>query len=155
MKAFQFVEEFNSIHGDKVTLCVTDKVPGNERELPFYYYDIIENDADAVVGKISIRIGNNYHSYYNGNIGYEILEAYRGNKYSLEACQLVLRVAAYYEMDLIYITCNYDNYASIKIINLLGAEFIETVEIPRDYVYYHEGIKPHNIYKLTLMEEHT
>ncbi len=68
------------LYQDEVTLKILEKNPGDEIMLPFYYYNIwVDN---IIVGKISIRIGSNYHSYYNGNIGYGIEEEYRGNGYA-------------------------------------------------------------------------
>lgn len=42
----------------------------------FYYYDIYENKYNKKVGKIIIIICYNYHSYYNGHIGYELDEEF-------------------------------------------------------------------------------
>lgn len=42
------------------------------------------------VDKISIRIGNDFHSYYNGQIGYEIFKKHRWSKLAYKACTMVL-----------------------------------------------------------------
>jgi predicted acetyltransferase len=45
-----------------------------------------------------VRIGRNFHSHYDGNIGYEIDEPYRGNGYAYEACLLVIGIARCHKM---------------------------------------------------------
>ena len=117
--------------------------------LPFYYYDICVNSI--VVGKISIRIGNNYHSYYNGNIGYEIDKEYRGNNYAYKACKLVLQVAKAHGMGELVLTCDESNIASYKTIEKLGAELIEIIKPPEDYFAYRENMERQRIYKLQLV----
>ena len=88
-----FLDCFDAIIGDPLTLKIIEKNPGNEQTIPLYYYEICLTDSGQPVGKISIRIGHNFHSYYNGNIGYEIDEPYRGHHYAAAACRMVLPVA--------------------------------------------------------------
>ena len=118
--------------------------------MPFYYYDIYENRTGNHIGKISIRIGDNYHSYYNGHIGYEIEEAYRGNHYSYHAAVLVLSVARAHHMNSIYLTCKASNKASRKIIERTHAVFKEIVKIPKDCFFWRENIEDYCIYRLKL-----
>ncbi len=145
-----FDEKFFCLSGDSIELRLIDTYDGGDGELPFYWWDIILKSKNVPIGKISFRIGHNYHSYYNGNIGYEIDEIYRGNQYSLLACQLVLQVARYYEMDKIYLSCDYDNIASYKTIEKLGAKLIEEIVPPEDYFFYYEGIEKQRIYELKI-----
>ncbi|CCV63899.1 hypothetical protein BN85403220 [Alteracholeplasma palmae J233] len=86
----KFYDEFDSLEDEVLKLNIIDKNIGNESEIPYYYYAIILKERNVEIGKISIRIGHNSHSYYNGNIGFEIYEAYQGNNYSLNASKLVL-----------------------------------------------------------------
>lgn len=143
-----FNRDFFYIEGDHIALRLIDTYDGENGALPFYWWDIVLKSDNTAVGKISFRIGHNYHSYYNGNVGYEVDEAYRGHHYALSACQLLSRVVRYHKMEKIYLTCNYDNAASYKTIEKLGATLIEEVCPPKDWIYYHEGIKVHRIYEL-------
>ena len=143
-----FNMEFGYIEGENIDLRLIDTFKGKENELPFYWWDIILKPQNIAVGKISFRIGHNYHSYYNGNIGYEVDKEYRGHHYALSACQLILRVARYHQMEKIYITCDYDNVASYKTIAKLGAKLIEEAQPPADYIFYYEGIPKHKKYEL-------
>lgn len=150
MRENLFHESFFNIIGEHLELRLINTYEGKDGSLPFYWWDIVLKSDNIAIGKISFRIGHNYHSYYNGNIGYEIDETYRGNHYALLACQLVLQVAQYHNMDKIYLTCDYDNEASYKTIEKLGAKLIEEVRPPEDYIYYYEGIANHKIYELSI-----
>lgn len=147
---FKLCENFNELSNEKLLLKIIEKHPGNEVMLPFYYYDIYQKDSYEQIGKISIRIGHNYHSYYNGHIGYEINENYRGNKYSLYASQLVIPIAKHHKLNYIYITCDQTNEASKKIIECLGGNLIEICKAPTDYFGWHENIAPYCIYQLNI-----
>ena len=146
MNCFTFLDEFDMLCQDEVALKILEKNHGNEEILPFYYYDICV--GDVIVGKISIRIGSNYHSYYNGNIGYEVDEEYRGNGYAYKACRLVLQVARAHGMTELILACKESNIASYKTIEKLGAELIEIVKPPKDYFAYYEEMEKQRIYKL-------
>ena len=149
---FPFSDRFDIIPGDNgMHLEIIEKYPGDEAMIPFYYYDIVVDGRQ--VGKISIRIGDNYHSYYNGHIGYEVEEADRGHRYSLSALKLVLPVARYHGMKRIYITCDESNAASRRIIELAGGQLVEIAPIPTDYFAWYEGIEDHCIYRLDLAEQ--
>ena len=149
-KLFEFNKDFFTLENDSVRLELIDTYAGNDKELPFYWWNIISKSRNVNVGKISFRIGHNYHSYYNGNIGYEVDEEYRGNHYALLACRLMPDVARYYGMDKLYLTCDFDNVASYKTIEKLGARLIEEVQPPKDYVFYYEGMPKQRIYELKI-----
>ncbi len=146
MNKFEFMNNFDILSNDEVTLKIYQKYQGDDELLPFYYYDIFV--GDTAVGKISIRIGSNYHSYYNGNIGYEIDKEYRGNNYSYKACKLVFQVAKVHGMSKLILTCDESNIASYKTIEKLGAELIEITKPPKDYFAYRDNMEKQRIYKL-------
>ena len=145
---FEFNDRFNEIVHGNMTLRLIEKNPGGRAQLPYYYYDIL---VDGIpVGKISIRIGDNFHTYYNGHIGYEINEEARGHGYARRACELVLDVARAHGMSRLYVTCTEDNAASYRTIESLGGSLLEICDVPREYFAWFEGIKRHRIYQVTL-----
>lgn len=148
--AFAFVNDFDEMDTPRLKLKIIAKEQGNEKEIPYYWYEILRKLDMVPIGKISIRIGHNYHSRYNGNMGYEVDEQYRGQHYALEAARAVLNVARYYGMKKIYITCEEDNAASYRTIEGLGAGLLEIAEIPQDYFGWYEGIPRHRIYELKM-----
>ncbi len=148
MKYFIFLNDFDILSDGEITLNITQKHKGDDELLPFYYYDILVGSES--VGKISIRIGSNYHSYFNGNIGYEIDEKFRGCNYAYKACKLVLQVAKAHGMNDLILTCDESNIASYKTIEKLGAQLIDIVKPPKDYFAYREDMEKQRIYKLNI-----
>lgn len=148
MTKFEFFNDFDFLSDGEITLRISQKYQGDDELLPFYYYDICIDDTP--IGKISIRIGNNYHSYYNGHIGYEIDKEYRGNNYTYKACKLILQVAKAHNMCELILACDESNIASYKTIEKVGAELIEIVKPPKDYFAYREDMEKQRIYKLCL-----
>ena len=147
---FIFTEKFDTIEKDGLVLKISQKYPGDEEMLPFYYYDIIDIPSGETAGKISVRIGNNFHSYYNGHIGYEVFEVYRGRGIAAKACKIVLDVARFHGMTSIYLTCGESNAASKKTIERHGAEFVECATVPKEYFAWREGMEKQIIYTLEL-----
>lgn len=147
--SFVFSDKFDNILFNSLSLKITEKNVGDNVMLPFYYYDIFNPEKENV-GKISIRIGHNFHSYYNGNIGYEVFKEYQGSGYAYKACQAILDVARFHRMGHIVITCDENNIASYKTIEKLGAELVEICDVPREYFAWYEGMERKRIYKLSL-----
>ncbi len=147
---FEFTDKFDKIESDELALKITQKYNGDDKMIPFYYYDIIRKTDSVTVGKISIRIGNNFHSYYNGHIGYEIFKEYRGNGYAYKANCMVHDVARFHGMEFVYLTCDESNIASYKTIEKLGAELVEICNVPKEYFGWCEGMERQKIYKLKL-----
>lgn len=145
---FSFSDRFDRIDGEGMTLRLMEKNPGDARQIPFYYYDILVDGVPA--GRISIRIGENFHSYYNGHIGYEVFPPFRGHGYEEKACRLVLEVARFHGMERLYLTCAESNTASRRTIEKLGAQLLEISPVPETYFGWHPGIEAHRIYQLKL-----
>ncbi len=146
----RFYNRFNQLENNELLLNVTEKNKGDDKILPFYYYDIIRKSDNKTVGKISARIGENFHSHYNGNIGYEVYEEYRGNHIAYKACTMVLEVFRAYAESYIYLTCDENNIPSYKTIERLGAELVEICTPPKEYFAYREGMTKQRIYKLNI-----
>ena len=89
-----FNQEFKTIKGNMLTLKLIETCVGDDKVIPFYYYDIYLKSISSPIGKISIRIGYNEHSYFNGNVGYEIDEAFRGNGYAKIAVMIAIPAIA-------------------------------------------------------------
>ena len=145
----RFFDEYDLLSDGFITLRLIEKNPGNSEIPPYYYYDIFAPSGEHA-GKISIRIGDNAHSYYNGHIGYEIDAAHRGEAYALRACKQVLPVAKAHGMQRLYLTCGISNAASRKTIERLGAELAEIAAIPESCFFWRPGIEHYCIYRLAL-----
>ena len=112
-------------------------------------YLIYLRDGTDSIGYCDLRLGHSKSLYYYGNIGYRIRKAYRGHGYAAKAVRLLLPVARECGMDHLIITASPENRPSIRTIEKLGAEFVETVEVPAWHpLFMSEKIK--NIYRLEL-----
>ena len=137
------------MHNTDISLQLIEKYPGDEVILPFYYFDIIKK-PEIHLGKISIRFGDSFQSYYNGHVGFEIFEEFRGNNYAYQATLLILDKAKSEGMNRLYLTCKESNGASRRIFEKLGANFIEITAIPTECFFYRHGIEDYAIYMLSL-----
>ena len=150
MKGSLFRKEFFFIDGDIVSLRLLETIEGNGDELPFYWWSIVEKTTGACVGKISLRLGHNYHSYWNGNVGYEVDEPYRGNHYAAIALKLVLPIAKAHGMDHLFVSCDENNAASYRTIERCGGKLLEISYPPEDWVFYRPGLALKRIYRIVL-----
>ncbi len=118
--------------------------------VPVYAFNICLIHSDIVVGEINLRIGDNLNIFYNGNIGYEVVPAHRGNHYALKASKLLLPFAKQHGLQTLAITCNPDNFASRRICELLDAKLLQIVDLPQDNDLYLEGEQQKCIYSIDL-----
>jgi tagatose 1,6-diphosphate aldolase len=119
--------------------------------VPAYRFQMRHAESDAVMGSISLRIGSvDRVVMYAGHIGYSVHAAHRGRHYAERATRLLLPLAAAHGMTELWITCSPDNLASRKTIERLGAEFVETVDVPPDYPLADGEIRKKRRYRLPL-----
>lgn len=145
---FSFSDHFDTLKRGNMTLKLIEKKARGRVQLPYYYYDIL---VDGVpVGKISIRIGDNFHTSYNGHIGYEVDPEFQGHGYARQACELVLEVARSHGMPSVLLTCAEDNAPSYHTIEKLGAKLLCITDVPKEYFAWYEGIPRHRVYQLDL-----
>ena len=143
--------ETDDLRNDKIYLSLTgtgEAVP-ERKWVPGYSFDICLTDGTKI-GFCNFRVDNSELTKYCGNIGYGIDEKYRGHHYSAEASKLLLKLAEKHGLKYVLINCEPDNSASNRICRLLNAEFIKTVDIPKDHEMYQQGMRQMNIYKLEI-----
>ncbi|RJQ60761.1 MAG: GNAT family N-acetyltransferase [Desulfobacteraceae bacterium] len=108
--------------------------------VPFYRFKVLDTNGDEV-GHINLRIGATRHvTMTAGHIGYEILPEYRGASYSYHAC---LAMAPFIRLhyDRVILTVDPENAPSMRIIEKLGAKFINETEVPIDDPAYAKGAR--------------
>lgn len=122
------------LYGNEIDIKLLSKSSGNPStgRSPEYKFQVKLHRSDVSIGHINVRFGNDEKIVkYIGHIGYGIDQDYRGNKYSIMACELVRRVLREHEIEKVIITCNPDNHASRKTCDGIGARLIEIIDIPR------------------------
>lgn len=128
--------------GDVVDLREKYRVSANSSYdgVPTVYYDILRHEDKQKVGTIDLRLSAEGSNYYYGNIGYNVIPAYRGHNYAYHACRVLFMIARKeFKMDELIITCSPDNEASFKTLKKLNGEFIELVEVPAGHLLYSIG----------------
>lgn len=129
-----------NLRGDRVLLRYSRILPGDSARgyLPAYHYRIlIKSGTDA--GHINFRVGDEPHDrYVAGHIGFEIAPEFRGARLAYRACRALQNWAAWVSGSVI-ITCDPDNLASRRTIELLGARFLGERMVPPDDPAYAEG----------------
>ena len=134
----EFLTDLPELVDRDLTLRLVEKVPAEHKKgfSPSYEFNAINTFTIEIMGEISLRIGWTHHErYFRGNIGFSIHETYRGHRYAARSCRLLMPIAKHHNIDPLWITCNVDNYASQRSIELAGAEYVETVSMPGDYPY--------------------
>ena len=99
--------------------------------MPAYVFYICDLEG-TILGACDLRIGHNENTFYGGNIGYQVLEEYRGNHYAAKATKLLFDLARKHNMEYLYISCNPDNLASRKTCERLGGEFLGIFILPEN-----------------------
>ena len=117
-------------HGD-LELRLADYSLHAFHRVPTYFFRMMSIDRDEEMGNINLRIGSNPHiERYAGHIGYGVRPAYRGHHYASRSLVLLLPFARSLGIDPLWITCDPDNAASRRSLEISGAEFIEVVDVP-------------------------
>ncbi|HEY2039137.1 MAG TPA: GNAT family N-acetyltransferase [Edaphobacter sp.] len=108
--------------------------------VPTYQFHMVHRETRAIVGNIRLSLGSTTHLVqYAGHIGYGVLPEQRGHRYAARAVRLLLPLACKVGLDPLWITCDPENLASRRTLELAGAEFIEIVSVPEDCIIRRKG----------------
>lgn len=109
-------------------------------KVPTYNFRMVDNATGEEAGSIRLRVGSSRHILcYAGHVGYAVNPPYRGHRYAARSLRLLLPLAAQLGIDPLWITCDPENAASRRTLELAGAEFIEIVEVPPDCIIFQSG----------------
>ena len=142
----------NLIEGSKINLKLKEQLAANPQKgyVPKLIYDIVLSGTDITVGECDARIGNNENTYWGGNIGYSVLEKYRGKGYATEAVKLLLKVFKDNDIKDVYITNEVSNLASKRVCEKAGAKFLGAKDLPLNHEMRKEGKKSVNIFLIQI-----
>ena len=133
--------ELEGMHDDTIKLTLAKMLPKGHPdmgEMPILFFNIRLLNG-TWIGQCDLRVGDSDKTAVLGHIGYGINEPYRGHHYAVRACRLMMDYAKRAHMEYVDITCDTDNYPSIRTCELLGAEMLGTIIVPPDNVEYGKG----------------
>lgn len=107
---------------------------------PTYHFRMIHAATAEELGTIRLRVGWTQHiEMYAGHIGYAVHEGHRGHRYASRSVRLLIPLAHGLGLDPLWITCDPENVASRRSLELAGACFIEIVNVPEDCIIHKSG----------------
>lgn len=137
----------------ELELLLAYKYNGDEERgwVPSYRFSMAIPGITNEAGNIELRVGNTPHILlYAGHIGYRVHPPYRGHHYAARACKLLIPLARRHRLKTLWITCNPDNLPSRRTCELVGATFVEVVDLPPDTDMYREGERQKCRYRLDI-----
>jgi tagatose 1,6-diphosphate aldolase len=112
---------------------------------------MVHRETKEELGAIRLRIGSTPHiERYAGHIGYGVDPQHRGHHYAARALRLLMPLAKQLNLDPLWITCDPENMASRRTLELVGAEFLEIVDVPADCIIHKSGHPQKFRYRLAL-----
>ena len=137
----------------EIILRLTCDTPANPKQqwLRALQYKIIVADSEETIGHIDLRIGNTKNVLlYGGHLGFSIEPKWQGHHYAGKACNLVKPIAKTHGMDVLWITCNPDNWPSRRTCEWVGASLVEIVDLPPENDQYLRGERRKCRYRWTI-----
>ena len=135
-------QEGHRFTGERIDVIVEKLAPPEPDRMwvPAYICRIVPAGGSRGLGGIAVRLGYTDELVrYGGHVGYGVNRAYRGHRYAYQACQLVKPAFEAHGMDVVWITCNPDNWASRRTCERLGATLVDIVDLPEHLDMYKEG----------------
>jgi tagatose 1,6-diphosphate aldolase len=145
----------NELQSPELVLEFQGYAPHRFLHEPTYHFWMIDPKTGGVAGRINLR---NSHSdlveRYAGHIGYEVYEGFRGQRFAMRALEMLKPLAFRLGLSPLWLTCDPENVASRRTLELAGAEMVEQVLIPTDNVMYAAGAREKCRYRIELGEQY-
>jgi tagatose 1,6-diphosphate aldolase len=120
--------------------------------VPTYYFRMIHTTTRQELGSVNLRTVTTPHvERYAGHVGYSVNEEHRGKRYAARSVRLILPLAQRLGLNPLWFTCDPENAASRRTMELAGARFIEIVTIPEDSAIFMYDSRPKCRYRLDLI----
>jgi predicted acetyltransferase len=108
--------------------------------VPTYRFRMIHAETGEELGGINLCSGSTPHiERYAGHVGFSVHPAHRGHRYASRSLTLLVPIAARLKFERLWITCDPENAASRRSLELAGARFVEVVNLPEDCIIYKTG----------------
>lgn len=116
--------------------------------VPAYAFRLLLDGED--VGHLNLRISSTVRfTDHAGQVGYSVATSHRGRGLAGRALAMVRPLARANGLAHLWITCDLDNRASIRVLEKAGAEFVEITTLPAAYARRH-GVTQKRRYCLEL-----
>ena len=139
--------------GRSVSLLLVANRPGDPTRgmVPSLTFDIVA--GGEVVGEIVLRNGDtDALQRYAGHVGYAVFPKHRNRGYATEALLQLLPIARSAGLKELWITCSLENASSRRVVEKVGACFVEVVELPPSAKLYVHGDRWRCRYRIALGE---
>lgn len=108
--------------------------------VPTYYFRMVNAVSRSAMGRINLRTESTTHiEQYGGHIGYDVEPAHRGHRYAARSVRLLTPFARKLGLDPLWITCDPENIASRRTLEIAGADLVEIVDVPADCAIHKSG----------------
>lgn len=148
---FRFLRPGRLIDGD-LELVLVRTVPADpvKRHVPSYEFEMRHPGKTFAMGSIRLRIGSALALRYPGHIGYEVKRRFRGHRYAARSCRLLFPLARAHGLKAVWLTVDPNNIASQRTCEILGAQWVETVRIPKKHEMFAPGAPYRRRYRVDL-----
>jgi len=128
---FQFIQ-FDDLRDDEIKLVLKshDEPDAENGIAPRYGFSIIHINDDKDIGVVYFAVNNSRRQYLRGHLSYGVSPAYSGHNYAMKAYRLIKPVALAHGFKRLFIGSKYDNIASRKTIERLGAIPVTLDDVP-------------------------
>lgn len=90
-----------------------------------YFFRMVHLQTGEELGNINLRVGSTPHiECYAGHVGFSVHEAHRGHRYAARSIALLGPIAKEIGFASLWITCDPENVASRRTLELAGAELM-------------------------------
>jgi len=108
--------------------------------VPAYFFVMIDAATGEELGNINLRIQSTEEVLlYGGHAGYGVDPQHRGRHYAARSVRLLMPLARQLGINPLWITCDPENAASRRTLELAGAELVEIVDVPENHTIHMTG----------------
>jgi tagatose 1,6-diphosphate aldolase len=101
---------------------------------------MVHSENAEELGLINLRLASTLHvEMYAGHIGFSVFGPHRGHRYAARSVLLLVPLARHHGLDPLWITCDPENIASRRTLEIAGGKLVEIVNVPEHCVIHQSG----------------